>query len=126
MTAVSRCMVLRPRQVKPLATRTAAPHPAVSAPPSSSVCLAPPAKFGRRAQAARDLRIGVSAGRLSGQPVTVSRAGDRSRTLSLVVDDPAAVARALRDQMEPADLMELVFILAEATAEILRQRNHTQ
>jgi hypothetical protein len=43
----------------------------------------------------------------------------------VVLDDPAAVAGALRDQMEPADLMELMIILAEVTADVLRQRNQT-
>lgn len=52
----------------------------------------------------------------------VSRVDGRSCTLSVVLDDPAAVAQTLRDQMEPADLMELMFILAEATADVLRQR----
>ena len=108
-----------------LATRTAAPHPPVSASSSSLACLAPPVKFGRRAQGDRDLPVEGSAGRLSGHPVTVFRAGGRSCTVSVVLDDPAAVAGALRDQMEPADLMELTFILAEATADVLRQRNQT-
>jgi hypothetical protein len=40
----------------------------------------------------------------------------------VVLDDPAVVAQALREQMEPADLMELMFILAEATAGVLRQQ----
>lgn len=123
MTTVSSCMVLRPRQVKPLATLTAVPHPPVSAPPSSPACLAPPAKFGRRAQAVRDLHVEVSAGRLFEHPVRVSPAGYRSDTLSVVLDNLAAVAQALREQMQPADLMDLMFILAEATADVLRQRN---
>ena len=45
--------------------------------------------------------------------------------MSVVLDDPAAVAQALRDQMKPADLMELMFILAGATADVLRQRHQT-
>jgi hypothetical protein len=57
--------------------------------------------------------------------VTVSRVGYRSGTLSVVLDDPAGVAQALREQMEPADSMDLMFILAEATADVLRQRNQT-
>jgi len=108
-----------------LATRTAAPHPLVSASPSSSAGLAPPAKFGRRAQAARGLHREGSAGRLSGYRDGFP--GRRPiRALSVVLDDPAAVAQALGDQMEPADLMELMFILAEATAEVLRQRKQPQ
>jgi hypothetical protein len=60
--------------------------------------------------------------------VTASRAGDRSRTLCVVVDvdDPAAVAQALHDQMEPADLKELIVILAEALADLLRHRTQPQ
>lgn len=58
--------------------------------------------------------------------MTAPRAGDRSRTLSVVVDDPAAVAQALHDQMEPADLSELIVLLAEAMADVLRQRKQPQ
>ena len=123
---MSSWMIPWPRQVKPLATRTAAPLPSVGAPPSPPVCLVPPVTFGRRTQAVRDLPLGVFAGGLSGQPVTVSPAGDRSRTLSVVVDDPAAVAQALHDQMAPADLRELIVILAEAIADVLRQRKQPQ
>jgi hypothetical protein len=83
-------------------------------------------RFGRSAQATRDLPTEVSAGGRFGQPVTASRAGDRSRTLCVVVDDPAAVAQALHDQMEPADLKELIVILAEALADVLRHRTQPQ
>jgi hypothetical protein len=95
----------------------------VSAEASSSVCLVPPVRFGRRAQVGCDLHGEVSAGRVLGQAVPVSWVGDRSCGLSVVVDDPAGVAEVLRERMDPADLMELVVILAEAMAEVLRQRN---
>ena len=55
-----------------------------------------------------------------------SPTGDRSRTLRVLIDDPAAVAHALREQMNPADLSELIVILAEALADVLRQRTQTQ
>ncbi|MGH3776743.1 MAG: hypothetical protein ACRDRR_13610 [Pseudonocardiaceae bacterium] len=94
-----------------MATRTA-PHPPASAPPVPPACQAPPATFGRLAQEAGDLHIGVRVGRLSGQP----------RTLSVLLDDPAAAALSLRTHMEPAALMELILILAEAAADVLQAR----
>lgn len=54
----------------------------------------------------------------------VSRVGERSRVVSVVVDDPAGLAHVLQEQMDPADLVELVVILAQAMAEVLRQRHH--
>jgi hypothetical protein len=42
--------------------------------------------------------------------------------VSVLLDDPAAAALSLRTHMEPADLMELVLILAEAAADVLRER----
>ena len=105
-----------------LATRTAVLPLSVSAPPSPPACLAPPAKFGRAAQAACDLHAEVSAGWLAGHLVATRQAGYRPRTLCVVVDDPAAAALALRSQMKPADLMELILILAEAAAEVLGKR----
>ena len=53
---------------------------------------------------------------------TRQAAGYRSRTLCVVVDDPAAAALALRNQMKPADLIELILILAELAADMLRKR----
>ena len=35
-----------------------------------------------------------------------------------LLDNPAAAARSLRAHMEPADLMELTLILAEAAADV--------
>ncbi|MCA1695018.1 MAG: hypothetical protein LC749_09930 [Actinobacteria bacterium] len=89
-----------------MATRTT-PQPPASAPPSPPVPLAPP-ECGRHAQDAPDPRADVLAS---------------PRTLSLRLDDPAAAALSLRTHMQPADLMELVVILAEAAADVLRERD---
>jgi len=67
--------------------------------------VAPPTTFGRFAQDAHDLP-----------------AGYRPRTLAVRLDDPAAAALSLRTHMEPADFMELIIILAEAAADVLRKR----
>ncbi len=100
-----------------LATQTALPPQAPLRPLAS---LAPPAKFGRPAQ--DDPRAGVLDERLSGQPVMV-HAGCRPRALAVLLDDPAATALSLRTHMEPADLMELILILAQAAADALRERD---
>jgi hypothetical protein len=86
--------------------------------------LAPPVTFGRLAQDTRDLHANVSAGRLSGHPTTV-QADYRPRILSVLLDDPAA-ALSLRTHMEPADLMELILILAEAAADVLREQKEAE
>jgi hypothetical protein len=99
-------------------TPTAAPSLA-SAPPNRS--LAPPAKFGRLAKDASDLHTDALAGPLSVPPATVED-GYRPRTLSVHLDDPAAAARSLQTHMEPAELMELIYILAEAAADVLREQ----
>jgi hypothetical protein len=98
-----------------LAIRTAAPQPPASGQPSPLAFLAPPVTFGRLAQDTRDLHADASAGQLSGHPATV-QTGYRPRTLSVLLDDPAAAALTLRTHMEPTDLMELTLILAEAAA----------
>jgi hypothetical protein len=54
--------------------------------------------------------------------VLVPRVGYRRRTVSVVLDDPVAAARCLRNHMEPADLMELIVILAEAAADVVGKR----
>jgi hypothetical protein len=41
------------------------------------------------------------------------------------LDDPVAVARCLRNHMEPTDLFELIIILAEA-ADVAGKRISTQ
>jgi hypothetical protein len=98
-----------------VATRTA-PH--TLAPLSPVASLAPPAKFGRQASGTRDPHVDVLVGQSSGQSTT----GRRPRTLPVLLDDPAATALSLRTHMEPADLMELILILAEAAADVLRDR----
>jgi hypothetical protein len=62
----------------------------------------------------------------AGRSVLAPQAGYRSRTLSVVLDDPIAAARSLRSHMEPADLMELIVILAEAAANVVGKRPTTQ
>lgn len=106
-----------------MAIRTADVPPSVSA-PLPLACVAPPAQFGRLTQAVGDLFVEVSAGGLPGHPV--SRAGYRPRFLSVALDDPVAAAWSLRNHMEPADLMKLIVILAEAAADVVRQRTKTQ
>ncbi len=78
-------------------------------------------EFGRLAQGARDRHADVLTGRLSWCQ-TLVEASYRPRTLSVLLDDPAAAALSLRTHMEPADLMELILILAEAAADVLRER----
>jgi hypothetical protein len=73
--------------------------------------------FSRLAQDTHDLHANASAGQLSGHPMMV-QTGYRPRTLSVLLDDPAAAALFLRTHMEPADLMELTLILAEAAADV--------
>lgn len=73
---------------------------------------------------APDLHADVLAGRLSAHRAMV-QAGYRPRTLSVRLDDPAATARSLRTHMEPADLMQLIQILAEAAAEVLNERKES-
>jgi hypothetical protein len=46
----------------------------------------------------------------------------RPRTLRVLLDDPAAAALSLRTHMPPADLQELLLILATAAADALRDR----
>jgi hypothetical protein len=86
-----------------LTTQAAMTRPPASAPPGPPVTVAPPTTFGRRAH---DVP-----------------AGYRSRTLAVSLDDPAATARSLHTHMEPADFMELIVLLAEAAADVLRKRN---
>jgi hypothetical protein len=40
----------------------------------------------------------------------------------VVLNDPVAAARFLRTHMQPADLMELIVILAEAVADVVSKR----
>jgi hypothetical protein len=48
------------------------------------------------------------------------QASSSQRCLSVLLHDPAAVALLLRTQMKPDDLMELILILADAAADVLR------
>jgi hypothetical protein len=89
-------------------------------------CVAPPAQFGRPAQVVDDLSVKEAAARLWRHSVLLAQAGYRPRTLFVVLDDPIVAARSLRDHLRPADLMELVVILAEAVADGLRERTTTQ
>jgi hypothetical protein len=101
-----------------LATQTC--HPPVSALPSPFACLAPP-EFGRLANDARDHHAEVLAGWPSEHPVMVP-AGFPPRCLSVLLHDPAAVALFLCAHMTADDLMELILILADAAADVLRAR----
>jgi hypothetical protein len=84
--------------------------------------VAPPAEFGRFAQAVGEVSAQGCVGGLPERPGLVSQPGRRAPTLSVVLDDPVAVALFLRDHMQPADLVELIVILAEAEADIVRKR----
>ena len=101
-----------------LATQTC--QSPVSALPSPFACLAPP-EFGRLANDARDHHAEVLAGWPSEHPVMVS-AGFPPRCLSVLLHDPAAVALFLRTHMTADDLMELILILADAAADVVRAR----
>lgn len=103
--------------MKTLATQTHPPP--VSAPLSPFVSLAPP-EFGRLAKDAHD-HADVLAGWPSERPVMV-QAGSPPRCLSVLLHDPAAVALFLRTHMNPDELMELILILANAAADVLRAR----
>jgi hypothetical protein len=120
-------MTLQPPAGEALSTRTTAVPPSVSTPLATPLaCLAPPAQFGRPAQVVDDLSAKGPAAELLGHPALFDQVGYRPRTLSVVLDDPVAAARSLRNHLRPADLMELVVILAEAAADGLRERTTTQ
>lgn len=104
--------------MKTLATQTR--QPPVSALPSPFASLAPP-EFGRLANDARDHHAEVLAGWPSEHPVMVP-AGSPPRCPFVLLHDPAAVALFLRTHMKPDDLMELILILADAAADVLRAR----
>ena len=106
--------------------RTAASRAVVSTPLARPVaCVAPPAQFGRLVQAVGEVSVEPMA-RPAEYPVPMPRAGYRPRTLSVALDDPVAVARSLRNHMQPTDLLELIVILAEAAADVARKRISTQ
>ena len=70
---------------------------------------------------APDLHADVLAGRLSAHGAMV-KAGYRPRTLTVRPDDPEAVVKSLRTHMEPAALVELLRLLADALSESLEER----
>jgi hypothetical protein len=43
----------------------------------------------------------------------------------VLLNDPVAAARSLRNHMQPADLIELIIILAEEAADVVRERTTT-
>jgi hypothetical protein len=47
----------------------------------------------------------------------------RQRTLCVLLDDPAGAALSLRTHMQPAHLVQLLLILAQAAADTLRDRH---
>jgi hypothetical protein len=87
--------------------------------------VAPPAQFGRFAQAVGNVSTQESVGALPEHLALMSQSGRRTRALSVVLDDPVAVARCLRDHMQPADLVELIVLLAQAAADVVRKRTTT-
>jgi hypothetical protein len=82
--------------------------------------LAPPARFGRARQD-RPQHLDTLTGQLTGHP-PMDQPQHRPGTLCVVLDDPAAAALSLRTHMQPADLEELLLILATAAADVLRDR----
>ena len=116
-------MIPQPPAGEALATSTAAVEPSVSTSLARpQACLAPPAQFGRPTQPVSDGRGEGPPVGSSGHAVWAPGARCRPRTLSVVLDDPVAAARSLRTHMRPAELMELIIILAEAVPDVLGQR----
>jgi hypothetical protein len=93
--------------------------------PKPRTCVAPPAQFGRCAQAVDDLSGEGSAAGVPGHPAPAPLGDYRPRTLSVLLNDPVAAARSLRNHMQPADLIELIIILAEEAADVVRGRTTT-
>ena len=85
-------------------------------------CVAPPAQFGRLRQDVGNRCAEGPAARSSERSVPAGQLSDRPRSVSVMVDDPRAAARSLRNHMEPAELMELLVILAEAVADGVSKR----
>jgi hypothetical protein len=96
------------------------PLRAVSAPPSPEMCVAPPERFGRVSQGAPN-HLDTPTGQPTGHP-QMGHPQHRPRTLCVLLDDPAAAALSLRTHMQPADLQELLILLATAAADALRNR----
>jgi hypothetical protein len=95
-------------------------QPPVSALPSPFASLAPP-EFGRLAKDTGDHHVDVLPGWPSERP-GMAQASSRPRCLSVLLHDPAAAALFLRTHMKPDDLMELILILADVAADLLRAR----
>jgi hypothetical protein len=116
---------LPPPAGEALATRTAAVEPSISAPLARlPAYVAPPVQFGRLTQGVSDLSAeGPQQGCLGVLCWCPRSATDlapcRWYWMTLV-----AAARSLRNHMEPADLMELIVILAEAAADVVRKRGN--
>jgi hypothetical protein len=85
------------------------------------VYAAPPARFGR-ACPGDQYHLEAPIGRLTGNPAMDEGAQPR-RTLSVLLDDPAAAALSLRTHMQPPHLMQLLLILAQAAADTLHDRH---
>jgi hypothetical protein len=84
------------------------------------MCLAPPARFGRVCPDA-PYHLDTPTAELTGHP-PMGQPQRRPRTLRVLLDDPTAAALSLRTHMQPADLRELLLILATAAADALRDR----
>lgn len=65
---------------------------------------------------------------MSGHSVLAPPLGYRSRmvAVAVAVDDPRAAARSLRNYLQPAELMELIVILAEVAANVVGKRTTRQ
>jgi hypothetical protein len=53
----------------------------------------------------------------------MDQAPHRRRTLRVLLDDPADAALSLRTHMQPADLMEMILMLAQSAADALRDQH---
>jgi hypothetical protein len=94
-----------------------APLPSASTTPPTL----PPARFGRVRPDVQD-PLDAPPGPLTRRPTT-DQAPHRRRSLRVLLDDPADAALSLRTHMPPADLMELVLILAQSAADALRNQH---
>ncbi|MDQ1538186.1 MAG: hypothetical protein QOE58_2579 [Actinomycetota bacterium] len=105
-----------------MVTRTVPLLPA-SAPHSAPMCLTPPPRFGRVCHDDPH-HLDTLTGQLTGHP-PMDQPQHRPRTLCVLLDDPAAAALSLRTHMQPADLQELLLILATVAADVLRERQNS-
>ena len=98
-----------------------APLPSASTTPTTLLCWAPPARFGRVRPDVQD-HLDAPPGPLTRQPTT-DQAPHRRRTFRVLLDDPADAALSLRTHLPPAHLMELILILAQSAADALRNQH---